>query len=124
MDWGQDEKGTTEDEMAGWLHRLDGHECEWTPGVGDGQGGLACCDSWGHKESNMTEQLNQTELNWNNDAIVGYLNGSGDVYSLLYINIILNMSQDKFLVCFWSQNEGVEGKCEVELYEFSGLHKL
>ena len=50
-DWGQEEKGTTEDEMAGWHHRLDGHEFEWTPGVGDGQGGLACCDSWGCKES-------------------------------------------------------------------------
>ena len=48
-DWGQEEKGTTEDEMAGWHHRLDGRESEWTPGVGDGQGGLACCDSWGHK---------------------------------------------------------------------------
>ena len=45
-DWGQEEKGTTQDEMAGWHHRLDGHESEWTPGVGDGQGGLACCDSW------------------------------------------------------------------------------
>ena len=53
-DWGQEEKGTTEDEMAGWHHRLDGHESEWTPGVGDGQGGLACCDSWGHKESDTT----------------------------------------------------------------------
>ena len=61
-DWGQEEKGTTEDEMAGWHHRLDGHEFAWTPGVGDGQGGLACCDSCGHKESNMTEQLNWTEL--------------------------------------------------------------
>ena len=59
-DWGQEEKGTTEDEMAGWHHRLDGHESEWTPGVGDGQGGLACCDSWGHKESDTTEQLNWT----------------------------------------------------------------
>ena len=49
-DWGQEEKGTTEDEMAGWHHRLDGHEFGWTPGVGDGQGGLACCDSWGLKE--------------------------------------------------------------------------
>ena len=48
-DWGQEEKGTTEDEMAGWHHRLDRHESEWTPGVGDGQRGLACCDSWGHK---------------------------------------------------------------------------
>ena len=46
---------TTEDEMAGWHHRLDGRESEWTPGVGDGQGGLACCDSWGRKESDMTE---------------------------------------------------------------------
>ena len=56
-DRGQEEKGTTEDEMAGWHHRLDGREFEWTPGVGDGQGGLACCDSWGCKESDTTEQL-------------------------------------------------------------------
>ena len=61
-DWGQEEKGTTEDEMAGWHHWLDGHESEWTMGVGDGQGGLVCCDSWGRKESNMTEGLNWTEL--------------------------------------------------------------
>ena len=60
-DWRQEEKGTTEDEMAGWHHRLDGHGFEWTPGVGDGQGGL-CCDSWGRKESDTTEQLNWTEL--------------------------------------------------------------
>ena len=59
-DWGQEEKGMTEDEMAGWHHWLDGHESEWTPGVGDGQGGLACCDSWGHKESDTTERLNWT----------------------------------------------------------------
>ena len=63
-DWGQEEKGTTEDEMSGWHHWLDGRESEWTPEDGDGQGGLACCDSWGHKESDMTEQLNWTELNW------------------------------------------------------------
>ena len=62
-DWGQEEKGTTEDKMAGWHHWLDGHESEWTPGVGDGQGGVACWDSWGHKESDMTEQLNWSELN-------------------------------------------------------------
>ena len=62
-DLGQGEKGMTEDEMAGWHHRLDGHEFEWIPGVGDGQGGLACCDSWGRKESDTTEQLNWTELN-------------------------------------------------------------
>ena len=61
-DWGQEEKGTTEDEMAGWHHWLNGRESEWTPGVGDGQGGLACCDSWGRKESDTTERLNWTEL--------------------------------------------------------------
>ena len=59
-DWGQEEKRTTEDEMAGWHHRLNGHEFEWTPGVGDGQGGLACCNSWGHKELDTTEQVNWT----------------------------------------------------------------
>ena len=61
-DWGQEEKGTTEDEMAGWHHWLNGRESEWTPGDGDGQGGLVCCDSWGHKELDTTEQLNWTEL--------------------------------------------------------------
>ena len=61
-DWEQEEKGTTEDEMAGWHHRLDGREFEWTPGVGDGQGGLACCNSWGHKELDTAEQLNWIEL--------------------------------------------------------------
>ena len=61
-DWGQEEKGTTEDEMTGWHHWLDGRESGWTPGVGDGQGGLACCDSWGRKESDTTERLNWTEL--------------------------------------------------------------
>ena len=82
-DWRQEEKGMTEDEMAGWHHRLNGHEFEWAPGVGDGQGGLVCCSAWGHKESTIhkellrrvensqkellssTEQLNWTELNKN-----------------------------------------------------------
>ena len=54
-DWGQEEKGTTEDEMVGWHHWLNGCESQWAPGVGDGQGGLACCDSWGRKESDTTE---------------------------------------------------------------------
>ena len=63
-DWGQEEKGMTQDEMASWHHQLDGREFEWTPGVGDGQGGLVCCDSWGRKESDTTERLNCTELSW------------------------------------------------------------
>ena len=62
-DWGQEEKGMTEDEMAGWHHWFDGREFEWTPGVGDGQGVLACCNSWGHKQSDTTEWLKWTELN-------------------------------------------------------------
>ena len=53
-----EEKGMTEDELVGWHHRLDGHEFEQAPGVGDGQGSLACCSLWGHKESDMTEPLN------------------------------------------------------------------
>ena len=57
-DWGHEEKGTTEDEMAGLRHRLNGHEFEWTLGDGDGRGGLVSCDSWGRKESDTTEQLN------------------------------------------------------------------
>ena len=54
-DWGQEEKGTIEDETAGWHHRLNGYGFGWTQGVCDGQGGLACCSPWGHKESDTTE---------------------------------------------------------------------
>ena len=60
-DWGK-KKGTTEDEMVGWHHWLNGHGFGWTPGVGDGHGGLARCGSWGRKESDTTERLNWTEL--------------------------------------------------------------
>ena len=60
-DWRQKEKGTTEDEMVGRHHRLNGHGFGWTPGVGDGQGGLTCCGSWGCKELDMSERLNWTE---------------------------------------------------------------
>ena len=60
-DWGLEKKGITENEMVGWHHRLNGHGFGWTPGVGDGQGGLVCCSSWGHKESDTTERLNWTE---------------------------------------------------------------
>ena len=64
-DWEQEEKGRTEDEMVGWYHWLNGHGFGWTVGVGDGQGVLVCCGSWGHKESDMTERLNWTDAkNW------------------------------------------------------------
>ena len=62
-DWRQEEKEKTGDEMAGWHHQFDGCEFDWTPGDGDGQRGLAFCDSWGHKQSVTTEWLNWTELN-------------------------------------------------------------
>ena len=65
-DWEQEEKGTTEDEMAGCHHQLDGNEFEWSPRVGDGQGGLACCNSWRRKESDMTERLHWTSLSVQN----------------------------------------------------------
>ena len=83
-DWEQEEKGTTEDKIAGWHHWLDGHEFEWTPGVGDGQGGLVCCDSWGRKESDMTEWLNWTE------------------YSIVYMyhNFLISSSAGGHLGCF------------------------
>ena len=61
-DWGKKEKGTTENEMVGWHHQLDGHGFGWTPGVGDWQGGLACCSLSGHKELDTTERLNSTDV--------------------------------------------------------------
>ena len=67
-DWRQDEKGMAEDEMIGWHHPLNGHGFRWTLGVGDGQGGLACCGSWGRKESDKTEWLNWTE--WRNSQML------------------------------------------------------
>ena len=72
-DWGQEKKGTTEDEMAGWHHWLDGRESGWTPGVGDGHGGLVRWDSWGCKESDTTERLNWTEWMCNTEIL--FLNG-------------------------------------------------
>ena len=74
-DWGQEEKGKIEDEMAGWHHWLNGHESGWILGVGDGQGGLACCRPWGCKESDTTERLNWTE-GTSCDGIIQYLSFS------------------------------------------------
>ena len=68
-DWRKEEKGMTEDEMVGWHHWLDGHEFEQPPGVGDGQGKLACCSAWGCNESDTTEWLNWTELNGSWEAV-------------------------------------------------------
>ena len=63
-------EGETEDQMVGWHHQLDGHESEKAPGVGDGQGSLACCSSWGHKESDTIEQLNWRVTLLSNDVLI------------------------------------------------------
>ena len=109
-DWGQEEKGMTEDEMAGWRHWLDGLEFEWTPGVGDGQGGLVCCNSWGRKESDSTERLNWTELR---------LTVCNRKYSIVFCNwlstiyVILNKIIKTILFCYchflwnWKTNDQI-----------------
>ena len=81
-DWGQEEKGTTEDEMVRWHHRLNEHGFEWTPGVGDGQGGLACCSSWGHIESDTTER----QLNWSKSDCFLILS----LYLSPYLNLLIS----------------------------------
>ena len=116
-DWGQEEKGTTEDEMTGWHHWLDGRESEWTPAVGDGQGGLVCCDSWGCKESDMTERLNwslhevnykiwtefHTNLYSNTENLRLLLSPWGTRRFDLWLSPIYFMRRDSCLaiVCIW-----------------------
>ena len=74
-------KGTTEDEIAGWHHGLDERESEWTPGDGDEQGGLACCDSWGRRKSDTTERLNWT--GWFTRRLKGETKGLSHVDMML-----------------------------------------
>ena len=81
-DWGQEEKGTTEDEMVGWHHRLDEHGFGWTLGVGDGQGGLACCGSCSRQESDTTEQLNWTEMKLSDLSETSFSHRINDSYHL------------------------------------------
>ena len=94
-DWRQEEKETTEDEMVGWHYQLNGHEFGWTPGVGDWQGGLACCGPQGHKESDMTEWLNWTELRMllimTLDFCLSDANGSNGVPFVRIFNIIVRI---------------------------------
>ena len=90
-DWRQEEKGTTEDEMVGWHHHLDGHEFEQAPGVGDGQGSLAYYSPWGHKESDMTERLDWTELNSTNSMVlIAKINAAGRIKTKI-LNLILHL---------------------------------
>ena len=124
-DWGQDEKGTTEDEMAGWHHWLDGCEPEWTPGVGDGQKGLVCCYSWGRKESDTTERLMWSDLIWYTWQ------------NITISSLTIHERDDKPKLCFFqdckvglpfenqkfnSQNSQEKGK--VPYYKFNGCIKM
>ena len=97
-DWGQEEKGTTEDEMAGWHHPLDGQEFGWTPGVVDGQGGLACCNSWGHKESDMTEQLNWTDWILRKGSKRSKLGILGNIWYIISENLDIFIKA-KLIIC-------------------------
>ena len=108
-DWGQEEKVMTEDEMAGWHHWLNGHEFEWTPRVGDGQGGLACCDSWGPKELDMTEQMNWTEMNWTELNHVEIL----PFKELPERNCLGKFSSDYFLLSAWKMGKGKSANVHV-----------
>ena len=92
-DWRQEEKGTTEDEMVGWHHRLNGHEFEQAPGVGDGQGSLACCSPRGHKESDTTEWLNWTDLNlWESYSLNSEILSSKEYWHLLLMRTVATIN--------------------------------
>ena len=102
-DWGQENKGMTEDEMAGWHHWLDAHEFEWTLGVGDGQGGLAYCNSWGCKELDTTELRNWTSkylINTQEDSLsLSHLGLTCDPrYFFFFFYKALSNFQNNFLI--------------------------
>ena len=97
--WGQEEKGTTEDEMAGWHHRLDGHEFEWTLGVCDGQAGLACCDSWGRKESDTTERLNWRAQEYSISNMTYWIMGRHNQSNLPLCNFKLSIGLEHMPIC-------------------------
>ena len=121
-DWGQEENGTTEDEMVGWHHWLSGPEFGWTPGVGNGQGGLACCGPWGRKELDTTERLNWTD--WSDSAYIASewrdftifflhvfshgFNGGGVLCSLFCLTYCLKLP---FLYPVFRAREYVPGQC-------------
>ena len=119
-DWGQEEKGMTEDKMAGWHHRLNGCESEWTPGVGDGQGSLACCNSWGRRESDTTERVNWTEVNWYNLTL-------WDLIQLFPLYPFChNVSSIGHHLCFLRESQQLSSYLLglLSIYSFSKKHKI
>ena len=130
-DWGQEEKGTIGEEMAGWHHGLNGHEFEWTPGVGVGQGGLAFCVSWGRKESDMTEWLNWTELNIS--VKVYFRTRTIGDKAAYYIITKMPVHQETILVLdgwtpnnrtqnIWPKTEQIKRE-NIQIYNFSWRHQ-
>ena len=98
-DWGQEEKGMTEDEMVGCHHRLNGHGFGWTLGAGDGHGGLVRCGSWGHSDSNMTEWQIWTELNWYLKYACSLLPSSVQFSSLSHVQVCCAISCRPLPIC-------------------------
>ena len=95
-DWRQEEKGTMEDEMVGWHHRLNGRGFGWTLGVGDGQGSLVCCSPWCHKESDSNEQLNRTAACWRMGKLV--VKGNCDIFSIqTYPSLFITVASEILL---------------------------
>ena len=108
-DWGQEEKGMTEDEMAGWDYQLDAHEVEWTLGVGDGQGSVACCDSWGCKESDMTERLNWITLQYCGGFCCTFTWSShGCIWKFIFNHCIMNYRNEKIFPENYSHSARLE----------------
>ena len=110
-DWGQEENGSTEDEMAGCHHQLDGREFGWTPGVGDGQGGLVCCNSWGRKESDMTERLI-----WSEWGIIRVLLSNDSRWKILCFNVLASFLCCKFFKHKITFCEGKKVQVYVRVY--------
>ena len=104
-DWGQEEKGTTEDELVGWHRWLSGHGFGWTVGVGDGQGGLAYCSSWGCKELDMTEWLNWIELK---NIYRGNFGRGWQIYRCIY-----SWAQKS---CFWESS--LKAYCQFKKHNY------
>ena len=115
-DWGQEEKGKTEDEMVGWHHWLNGHGFGWTPGVGDGQGGLVCWGSWGHKESDMTEWLNWKRVKSGRkkrehlgqvSALQGAVSEDTPInFCWLLSEVLASREMGNVWNCYWEYNQG------------------
>ena len=108
-DWGQEEKGTTEDEMVGWHHRLHGREFGWTPGAGDGQGGLACCDSWGLEE--WTRLSDWTELKGLSYCVWRWHGAcqSTVISTLRQVSISTNLTLSNVACLVWSESLQPQG---------------